>query len=219
MMRWYEDADGNFLEQFQTTGYDARIWELYLLAALSEAVYIIDRSFPAPDVLARGPLGECCLEATTVNPTLDAQRRPVAPPETKTPEQESDYVRHYFPIRYAGPLTAKLAKRYWELPHVDGKPLVFAIQDFHAPMSMTWSRSGLPTYLYGYLHHPRREQDGSLKIVPEGVERHRWGSKEIPQGSLCCRERRTSARSSSTAARPSRSSIRSASTQTLGPTE
>ena len=45
MMRWYEDADGNFVEQFQTTGYDARIWELYLFAAISEAGFKIDRSF------------------------------------------------------------------------------------------------------------------------------------------------------------------------------
>lgn len=43
MMRWYEDPDGNFVEQFQTTGFDARIWELYLFAALSEASYRIDR--------------------------------------------------------------------------------------------------------------------------------------------------------------------------------
>lgn len=34
MMRWHEDADGNFVEQFQTTGFDARIWELYLFAML-----------------------------------------------------------------------------------------------------------------------------------------------------------------------------------------
>ena len=32
MMRWYEDADGNFVEQFQTGGFDARIWELCLFA-------------------------------------------------------------------------------------------------------------------------------------------------------------------------------------------
>ena len=45
MMRWHEDADGNLIEQFQTSGFDARIWELYLFAALSEAGYGIDRSF------------------------------------------------------------------------------------------------------------------------------------------------------------------------------
>ena len=48
MMRWYEDADGNFVEQFQTSGFDPRIWELYLFAALSEVGYLIDRSRSAP---------------------------------------------------------------------------------------------------------------------------------------------------------------------------
>ncbi|MDP8927203.1 MAG: hypothetical protein M3O70_01125 [Actinomycetota bacterium] len=182
MMRWYEDADGNFIEQFQTTGFDARIWELYLFAALSEAGYLIDRSFPAPDFIATSPFGEFCVEATTVNPTLDAHGRPVPLPETESPEQQINCVREYLPIRYAGPLTTKLAKNYWRLPHVQGRPLVLAIQDFHAPMSMIRSRSALPTYLYGYHHHPRRDEDGSLAIVPERVETHRWGTKEIASG-------------------------------------
>ena len=30
MMRWHEDLDGNFVEQFQSTAFDQRIWELYL---------------------------------------------------------------------------------------------------------------------------------------------------------------------------------------------
>ena len=33
----FPDPDGNFLEQFQTTGFDARIFELYLYAYLSVA--------------------------------------------------------------------------------------------------------------------------------------------------------------------------------------
>jgi hypothetical protein len=39
MMRWYEDADGNFVEQFQTTGFNARLWELYLFTTLVETGY------------------------------------------------------------------------------------------------------------------------------------------------------------------------------------
>ncbi len=34
MMKHYVDVDGNFVEQFQTTAFDSRIWELYLYAAL-----------------------------------------------------------------------------------------------------------------------------------------------------------------------------------------
>jgi hypothetical protein len=180
MMRWYDDVDGNFVEQFQTTGFDARIWELYLFAALSEAGFRIDSSSRTPDFAARGLAGDFSVEATTANPPRDGAGRVVPPPPTDTPEQELLYFREYLPIRYAGPLTAKLVKRYWEQPHVRGVPLVFAIQDFHERGSMTWSRSGLSTYLYGYIHEPRREANGSLSIVPHRVATHRWGTKEVP---------------------------------------
>lgn len=53
MMRWYEDVDGNFIEQFQTTAFDARLWELYLFASLMELGFMIDRTKPAPTLLHR----------------------------------------------------------------------------------------------------------------------------------------------------------------------
>ena len=58
MMRWYEDADGNFVEQFQTTGFDTRLWELYLFAALVESGYIFDKTFAMPDFCARNAFGD-----------------------------------------------------------------------------------------------------------------------------------------------------------------
>jgi hypothetical protein len=36
MMRFHDDADGNFVEQFQTTGFYPRLWELYLFATFNE---------------------------------------------------------------------------------------------------------------------------------------------------------------------------------------
>lgn len=69
----YEDIDGNFIEQLQTTGFDTRIWELYLFAALTEMGYTFDRTHNAPDFMCHGLDGtEMCIEAVTVNPTRDA---------------------------------------------------------------------------------------------------------------------------------------------------
>ena len=34
VFRYFPNPDGNFIEQFQTTGYDSRIFELYLLKPL-----------------------------------------------------------------------------------------------------------------------------------------------------------------------------------------
>lgn len=43
--------------------------------------------------------------------------------------------------RFARTIQNKLDKRYESLPHVEGKPLILALADFHAPSSMLWSRS------------------------------------------------------------------------------
>ena len=182
MMRWYEGADGNFIEQFQTTGFDARIWELYLFAMLVEAGYTLDRKEAIPDFSASGFFGDLCIEATTVNSTRDKQGAVVPPPPLDTEEQFLAFQREYMPIKFAGPLTAKLAKKYWERQNVEGKPLVFAIQDFHAPMSMTRTRAGLSIYLYGYDHDWKKGADGKLIITPRKVMTHKWGEKEIPSG-------------------------------------
>lgn len=179
MMRWHDDIDGNFVEQFQTTGFDARMWELYLFAVLTEANLDVSRPEPAPDFLARGLNGEFALEATTINPS-GGGRQQQSLPNPRTEAEWREYARHYLPIRYAGPLTSKLRKEYWKYPSVTGRPLVLAIQDFHAPMSMTRSGSALPTYLYGVIHEARRHDAGGLVIDVSEIDEHRWHDKVVP---------------------------------------
>lgn len=182
MMRWYEDVDGNFVEQFQTTGFDARLWELYLFAALTEAQLHVSRPSRAPDMLARGLFGEFALEATTIQPTRSASGTALAPTVPRDREKLDAYVQHYLPIRYAGPLTAKLAREYWRRPAARGKPFVLAIQDFHAPLSMCYSPGGLPIYLYGQLHTPRHDAAGRLIVDATAIPEHRWANKVVPSG-------------------------------------
>jgi hypothetical protein len=182
MMRWHEDVDGNFVEQFQTTGFNARIWELYLFAALTEADLEVTHPKPAPDFLVRGLRGEFALEATTINPSVDGGGRSLTPDIPQTDEERKIYAENYLPIRYAGPLMAKLKKEYWKGPSIVGKPLVFAIQDFHDVMSMTYSGSALPIYLYGLTHEAQRDEAGQLIVKSSRVEEHRWGNKVVPSG-------------------------------------
>ncbi|WP_248740942.1 hypothetical protein [Pseudomonas sp. MWU12-2029] len=177
MMRWYEDADGNFIEQFQTTGFDSRIWELYLFSLFTEAGYSIDKSSAIPDFCCSGIPGKFSVEATTVNASRDKKGNIVPPPTISTKEEFMAVQRDYFPIKFAGPLTDKLKKRYWERENVSGKPFILAIQDFHTPIAMTISRDALPTYLYGI-----REAENSTQENPayETIEFHKWGEKTIP---------------------------------------
>ncbi len=176
MMRWYADRDGNFIEQFQTNGFDARVWELYLWATLISLGYEVTQPVPSPDFVARCLEGSFAIEATTVNPTRDQSG--VVVPSYK-PESEGDlpgYVDHYLPIRFAGPLTSKLRKQYWERPGISEMPLVFAVQDFHADSSMTHSIGGLIAYLYGISIYDVVDSTGRTARI----DTHTWGEKQVP---------------------------------------
>lgn len=95
------------------------------------------------------------------------------------------------PIRIAGALRAKMlhrvdkkngGKAYWELPHVADHPFVLAIQTFHEHGSLAFSNAGVIRYLYGIEHRPSWDDEGSLVVETNRVERHRPEEKEIPSG-------------------------------------
>ena len=174
----FTDPDGNFIEQFQTTGFDSRLWEFYLFTFLREEGCSLDRSHNAPDFVCNHFGLDFCLEAVTVNPSQAG----LDPPPPASPAEVRQYNEQFMPIRYGGALLAKLRKRYWEKEHVAGKPLVLAIHDFHQPHSMMWSHGGLPIYLYGYLHTASRNERGELVITPVPIERHVWGTRTMRSG-------------------------------------
>jgi hypothetical protein len=174
MMNWYEDVDGNFVEQFQTTGFDARVWELYLYAVFVELGYAFDRTYAMPDFLCTGIPGKFFVEATTVNPSIGGPSI-----EELTEDQ---YFRHYLPLKFGSALFSKLKKKYWELPHVGDIPLLFAIQDFHQPFSMSWSTHALIEYLYGVRPILLQREDGATASIIEDVGIYKLGEKEVPSG-------------------------------------
>lgn len=184
IMPHYQDVDGNFVEQFQTTGFDARLWELYLNSYLVEEQLFVDRQYQSPDFLVTKYGKSVAIEATIVG------RRPDKPvlylnAETSLPDDREELLRrheHEIPIRFGSPLFSKLQKRYWELDHVTGLPLIFAIADFHDDQSMLWTQTALLTYLYGVSHDFHHTEHGQLVITPLKIERHKVGNKEIPSG-------------------------------------
>src|SRR3546814_16176791 len=101
MMRYYQDVDGNFVEQFQTTGFDARLWELYLYAAFTEAGYAHVET-RIPDLLVEGLRGRMGIEATTLNPS---PKGVVTSPSTEA--EMPDYFENYLPMRIDRALKGK----------------------------------------------------------------------------------------------------------------
>lgn len=173
----FEDPDGNYIQQFQTTAFDARLWELFIYAFLHENQFFIDRGFAAPDYLCQKDGRTIFLEAVTVNPTQGGETFQVSP-ET---ESDRDKLADYAAIKFGSALFSKLSKRYWELGHVKGKPLVFAIADFHQSHSMLWTHPSLWQYLYGM----KSEQKVTVRGIESSLRRiaeHTYGDKRIPSG-------------------------------------
>jgi hypothetical protein len=180
------DRDGNFVEQFQTTGFDQRTWELFLFAYLLDAGFAIDRTHNRPDFVSEKDSQAVVIEATTANPsggepaptTLEGLRRSAAQSE----EEILRRVQHEIPIRLGSPLYSKLGERYWELGHVAGKPLVFAIESFAAEDALYFSDTGLASYLYGLWASHSRTSTGRLVVTSTPVTEHRDRAKIIPSG-------------------------------------
>lgn len=177
----FEDADGNFVEQFQTTGFDARFFELYLQAMLSEQGFTIARPKPNPDFLAtRGDL-TIALEATTTNPSrsgvLAEHGHKLAELDARGLEA---YLRDEFPIRLGSALTSKLAKKYWTTPQCSGRPFILAIEAFHDDGSLGLSDFALERYLYGLDYSNPQFADGVLHADIASVASFSVGPKKIP---------------------------------------
>lgn len=174
MMRYHTDVDGNFVQQFQTVAFDARLWELYLFAAFTELGFAQIGDGAAPDfvlVSLRGALG---VEATTANPPQG-----VAVPPAPTTDTLQDYLENYVPIKLARTLKKKLRKPepYWQAEGMEDVPFAIAVQDFHAPGAMTMIVPAATEYAFGVRHSLR---DGVRQI--DWIADHRRGDIVEPSG-------------------------------------
>jgi len=176
----FPNPDGNFIEQFQTSGYDSRIFELYLYAYFSRSGYIVRRNFNKPDFLIKKGGVTVAVEATTINPSQLVERKKARKFEELTEGEIQEKFNNEVPIRFGGPLFSKLNKRYWELAHCHSIPFVLAIEAFHEEMALHFSDSSLGQYLYGLRHFPDWTEDGHLIVKSAHIESHKWGNKVIP---------------------------------------
>lgn len=185
MMNHFVDVDGNFVEQFQSEGFDSRLWELYLYAFLLEEGLYVERPDPAPDFVVRLGRKKVFIEAVTVNPT-DGESPPLTENGVVARSQEEivNLLKGKMPIKFGSALYSKLNRKtpYWTIPDVVNQPLVFAIADFHEPQSMMWSSSALFRYLYGVSHDFSRDEHGQLLISSLKIEKHEHNGKQIPSG-------------------------------------
>jgi hypothetical protein len=173
-MRYHRDMDGNFVEQFQTTGFDTRLWELYLFAVLVELGYARTEDVTVPDLVAESLFGQIGIEAVTANPPQSG----CVPPLTN-PDEVTHYLQNYIPCKLARGLTRKLRRNppYWQEPAMAGIPFLIGIQDFHALGSMKMIVPAATEYIFGYRHS---QENGAVRIAR--IAEHRSGNMAEPSG-------------------------------------
>jgi hypothetical protein len=182
LMPHFVDIDGNFVEQFQTTGFDSRVWELYLYSFFIEEEFEIDRRYDRPDFIVNKYGQSIAIEAVTVGRKNSKPKYINLDPEYFRQIEKTKKDRDEMAIRFGSPLYTKLQKEYWNLNQTEDLPIVLAIADFHEDYSMTWSSSYLMNYLYGYDHDWYHDDNGNLIIKPFRIEKHVHNDKEIPSG-------------------------------------
>jgi hypothetical protein len=177
----FQDPEGNFLEQFQTTGFDARCFELYLFAYFSRSGFSVDRSHAIPDFIVSREGLRVAVEATTVNPpTTGVLARLGKKISGLSPEELRDYQRNELPIRFGSPLFSKLQKRYWEMEQCLEIPFVIAIQVFHDEEAHVFTDNALASYVYGLEQTGSWDWGGKLQVETHDVKQHTVGEKVIP---------------------------------------
>jgi hypothetical protein len=187
---WLAPSDPHFVQEFQFSQFDQRLWELYLWAAFRELGFDIEQ-LESPDFMCRAPGIAFTIEATTVAPSSSGAL--AAHPNPRTPEEMKAFLADYMPIKFGSSLTSKLNKKdaqgrhYWERDETKDKPFVLAVADFHKRAeqdqlgSMTFTHSALWPYLYG--HRVEWEiEDGLLKVQAIKNPTHQFGEKVIPSG-------------------------------------
>lgn len=174
----FKDVDGNMVEQFQTTGFDSRVFELYLFAFFSKSGCEVLQQYSRPDFLIRKDGITVAIEATTANPSHGKEKSEI---ETEiTSDNIKEKHDHELPIKFGSPLFSKLKKKYWKLEHCKNIPIVFAIEAFHEKQSLIYSDHAIVQYLYGLKDRPKRNKEGKLIINYEKIEEHSVREKVIP---------------------------------------
>jgi hypothetical protein len=144
------DPNGNFLRDFQRDGFHSRVFELACFAYLEEAGLAIDRSHESPDYTVFAGGFSAAIEAVTANPptgqATDLSLRQMAP---LSEDEILHKVAAEVPRRIGNSLLKKLGKGYQNLPHCQGKPLVFMIAPYFEAGAGFYSDDAIAYPLFG----------------------------------------------------------------------
>lgn len=146
--RGFEDRDGKFVEEFQTT-FNSSFWELYLFAIFKKYGLSVDFSKPSPDfcISDRGIV----VEATMASNARGEQPEHVR--LGKSPPSNLNEFNFKSILRLSNALTEKHKKylhSYAKFDHVKGRCFVIAVTSFDRPYSFVACQRPIEAVLHGY---------------------------------------------------------------------
>lgn len=176
------DKDGNFIQQFQSDGFDSRLWEIYLYALFKEIGFTNTEKYDRPDFNLSKENLEIFVEASLSSEKGDDKfsKELIDYSIAKQDLEIQEQLINYYVVRMGSVLYSKLCKKYWELERVKGKPLVIAITPSHNYLAPFLPDAKLIEYLYGVRQKVKLTEDGLVNEGAEKVVDFRFGEKIVP---------------------------------------
>ncbi|MDH7447242.1 hypothetical protein [Aquimarina sp. 2201CG14-23] len=176
------DQDGNFVKDFQSTGFDSRLWEIYLFIFLFENQFQFLEDQNRPDFHVKKKEYDFFIEASLSAEKIDEKYSEEFIKESikKMDLDVQKDILDYYTIRLGSVLFSKLNKKYWELDWVKDKPLVFAITPSHNYLAKFLPDAKLMEYLYGRKVITKQTEKGLENLKTEIVKEHTNDDKKIP---------------------------------------
>ncbi len=180
----FDDVDGNFVEQFQTTGFDARLFELYIWAWLREMGAAVDRSHQYPDYLIEKGAHKIAIEATIAaghfpeRTTLTNKDNDPLLTRDVLSEEFQHFLRNDVPLIFTSPILSKLKKKYWLHEHCKDIPFVIFLGGFFENGSNLYTCGPLASILFGYEY----AQNLSGEAYGRHIAYHEKADVKIPSG-------------------------------------
>ncbi len=173
----WDSPDRQFVRDFQTEGFDARVFELYLAATLDSLGWVVDAVTDSPDFRCRGKGLEFYVEAGTAHSSGNP-KPPTSPEEYLAELHSATDNRDEVAVRFGSVLLNKAKMAYEELPHVEGKPIVIAVQGFFGAGALFHNALPLIRYLYG-LALTEVDDSGTISLSDASIGFHEGDSKTI----------------------------------------
>ncbi len=176
----WDSPDHQFVRDFQTEGFDARVFELYLAATLDSLGWAVGAESGRPDFRWLGSGLEFYIEAGTAH-SPGNPGPPTSPGQYFKELLSSTYNLDEVAVRFGSVLRSKAMKGYQHLPHVAGKPIVIAVQGFFGPGALLHNEFPLVRYLYD-LALTEIDESGAISLTDASVGFHVGDSKTIKSG-------------------------------------